>query len=127
MAPNELKEPFRHAPSLRTRVTLACVCTMSVGKRSSKSTVPSAETLLLPLHPTTRRADTAHPPRVPCPLPTLDQVFFGLDKFLPYFDFIGDFKHVQAHSEALLRRAGLWEEFGASGWGPEGKAAFFQR
>ncbi|CAM9338254.1 unnamed protein product, partial [Hapterophycus canaliculatus] len=55
------------------------------------------------------------------------QLFFGLDKFLPYLDFIGDFKHVGAHSEAFLKRAGLWEEFGASGWGPSGEASFFQR
>lgn len=57
----------------------------------------------------------------------MHQWFFGLHKFLPYFDFVGDFNHVQAHSEALLRRAGLWDEFGASGWGPMGTAAFFQR
>lgn len=63
----------------------------------------------------------------PHPLLLLAQVYFGLDKFLPYFDFIGDFKHVGEHSEALLRRAGLWDEFGASGWGPSGNAAFFQR
>ncbi|CAN0425106.1 unnamed protein product, partial [Laminaria digitata] len=55
------------------------------------------------------------------------QLYFHLDKFLPYFDFIGDFSHVQSHSEALLRHTGLWEEFGASGWGPHGHAAFFQR
>eukprot|EP00903_Cladosiphon_okamuranus_P006646 g6489.t1 len=55
------------------------------------------------------------------------QLYFGLDKFLPYFDFIGDFQHVMEHSEALLRRAGLWDEFGASGWGPRGNAAFFER
>ncbi|CAM9794616.1 unnamed protein product [Pylaiella littoralis] len=55
------------------------------------------------------------------------QFLFGLDKFLPYFDFVGDFQHVQAHSEALLRHAGLWDEFGASGWGPGGKSGFFQR
>ncbi|CAN0332810.1 unnamed protein product [Ectocarpus sp. 12 AP-2014] len=55
------------------------------------------------------------------------QLFFGLDKFLPYFDFVGDFKHVQEHSEEFLKRAGLWEEFGASGWGRWGQAAFFQR
>lgn len=55
------------------------------------------------------------------------KMFFGLDKFLQYFDFIGDFNHIQEHSEELLRRMGLWEEFGASGWGPQGKNAFFQR
>ncbi|CAB1097062.1 unnamed protein product [Ectocarpus sp. CCAP 1310/34] len=55
------------------------------------------------------------------------QLFFGLDKFLPYFDFVGDFKHVQEHSEEFLKRAGLWKEFGASGWGRWGQAAFFQR
>ncbi|CAN0153409.1 unnamed protein product [Scytosiphon promiscuus] len=55
------------------------------------------------------------------------QLYFGLDKFLPYFDFVGDFKHVGAHSEAFLKRAGLWEEFGKSGWGPSGGASFFQR
>ncbi|CBN76839.1 conserved unknown protein [Ectocarpus siliculosus] len=54
------------------------------------------------------------------------QLFFGLDKFLPYFDFVGDFKHVQEHSEEFLKRAGLWEKFGASGWGRWGQAAFFQ-
>lgn len=56
-----------------------------------------------------------------------NQLYFGLDKFLPYFDFVGDFQHLEAHSEALLRHAGLWEEFGASGWGPLGESAFFQR
>ncbi|CAM9780420.1 unnamed protein product [Scytosiphon promiscuus] len=55
------------------------------------------------------------------------QLYFGLDKFLPYFDFVGDFQHVEAHSEALLRHAGLWDEYGASGWGPQGESAFFER
>lgn len=55
------------------------------------------------------------------------KLYFGLDKFLPYFDFIGDFNHVQAHSEALLRRARVWHEYGASGWGLDGQQAFFKR
>lgn len=55
------------------------------------------------------------------------QLYFGLNKFLPYFDFVGDFKHAQEHSEELLRHAGLWERYGESGWGPQGINAFFQR
>lgn len=55
------------------------------------------------------------------------QLYFGLDKFLPYFDFVGDFGHVREHSEELLRHVGLWDEFGATGWGPKGKNGFFQR
>lgn len=55
------------------------------------------------------------------------QSYFRLDKFLPYFNLVGDFGYVQAHSEELLRRTGLWDQYGASGWGLHGEAAFFQR
>ncbi|CAM9963243.1 unnamed protein product [Discosporangium mesarthrocarpum] len=55
------------------------------------------------------------------------QSYFGLDKFLPYFDFIGDFRHIEEHSRVLLEKLGLWDEYGASGWGPKGSYSFFQR
>ena len=35
---------------------------------------------------------------------------------MPYYNFVGDFKHLQAHTEQLLRAKGLWESAGASGW-----------
>ena len=40
----------------------------------------------------------------------------NLEKFLPLYNFVGSFAHLKEHAEALLRQAGLWEEFGARGW-----------
>ncbi|CAM9985372.1 unnamed protein product, partial [Choristocarpus tenellus] len=53
--------------------------------------------------------------------------YFGLDKFLPWFNFVGDFGNIEKHSRILLEKVGIWEEFGASGWGPNGTSSLFQR
>ena len=40
----------------------------------------------------------------------------------------GNFERLEAHAEALLRRAGLWDEFGSTGWGQAGgEGHMFQR
>jgi len=45
----------------------------------------------------------------------------NLEKFLPAYNFLGSFDRLADHAERLLRGAGLWEEYGASGWGKRGK------
>lgn len=38
----------------------------------------------------------------------------------------GNFEHLEPFAKALLGRAGLWDEFGAGGWGADGTSAMFQ-
>lgn len=46
----------------------------------------------------------------------------------PYYNVHGNFEDIQSHSRRLLQRAGLWKEFGRSGWGgqDEDGIAMFQ-
>jgi len=41
----------------------------------------------------------------------------NLFKFLPAFNFIGSFEHLAEHTKMLLESTGLWDEYGANGWG----------
>ena len=50
----------------------------------------------------------------------------NLFKFLPAMNFVGSFDHLGNHTRALLGRLGLWEQYGASGWGKGGAEAMFQ-
>lgn len=49
----------------------------------------------------------------------------GIGKFIDSFQFVGDFRFLQVHTRVLLERLGLWEEFGAGGWGPSGEEPMF--
>ena len=40
----------------------------------------------------------------------------NMEKFLPLYNFVGSFTHLKEHTELMLRKAGLWDEFGAQGW-----------
>lgn len=40
------------------------------------------------------------------------------DKYWPYINFVGHMENMTDDAEALLRRVGAWEKFGATGWGP---------
>ncbi|KAG5182008.1 hypothetical protein JKP88DRAFT_349089 [Tribonema minus] len=62
-----------------------------------------------------RRRTGAHP------LSTVDphhrpQALF-MDKFLPYMNFIAEYTQVQHHVREMLEKVGMWEQYGASGWG----------
>ena len=39
-------------------------------------------------------------------------------EWLGMLDFVGSFKHLAEHMEALLRRVGAWADHGAAGWAP---------
>jgi hypothetical protein len=47
-------------------------------------------------------------------------------KWLPAMDFMGSFENLANDTEALLRRLGAWEEYGMTGWGPDGTSAMFR-
>lgn len=47
-------------------------------------------------------------------------------KYWPYLDFVGHVETAAADAKALLERIGAWEEYGASGWGKDGKSAIFE-
>ena len=47
------------------------------------------------------------------------------DKFWSKMNFIGRLSHKEKDMERLLRRVGLWEQFGANGWGEDGKSHIF--
>eukprot|EP00934_Nitzschia_sp_Nitz4_P007489 Nitzschia sp. Nitz4//scaffold50_size126154//17706//18671//NITZ4_003671-RA/size126154-processed-gene-0.29-mRNA-1//1//CDS//3329553656//7479//frame0 len=46
-------------------------------------------------------------------------------KFWPYINFVGHMENLQVDGPALLQRVGLWEEFGATGYGPHGNLSIF--
>jgi hypothetical protein len=47
-------------------------------------------------------------------------------KYLPLIDFIGSMDNLQEDSKRLLQTIGAWDQFGASGWGVNGKERVFQ-
>eukprot|EP00611_Tribonema_gayanum_P008367 TRINITY_DN1787_c5_g1_i1.p2 TRINITY_DN1787_c5_g1~~TRINITY_DN1787_c5_g1_i1.p2 ORF type:complete len:185 (+),score=67.38 TRINITY_DN1787_c5_g1_i1:308-862(+) len=71
-----------------------------------------------------RRRTGAHP------LSTVDphhrpQALF-MDKFLPYMNFIAEYTQVQHHVHEMLEKVGMWEQYGASGWGRDKQQAIYQ-
>merc|ERR1719277_1108568 len=40
------------------------------------------------------------------------------------YDLVGHMENYFEDSRTILERAGLWEEFGKTGWGPDGNASF---
>lgn len=48
----------------------------------------------------------------------------GIEKFVDGFDFVGDHGRLADHGRVLLEHRGLWERFGATGWGTNGAGAF---
>ena len=51
----------------------------------------------------------------------------NIEKFLPCTNFVGDFANLQKDSLALLERVGIWNEFGASGWGSSEDGQMFEK
>lgn len=51
----------------------------------------------------------------------------NLDQFLHVHDFVGNFSHLHMHTYELLSGLGLWEKYGASGWGKNKNEAVFDR
>eukprot|EP00616_Rhizochromulina_sp_CCMP1243_P006700 CAMPEP_0118997614 /NCGR_PEP_ID=MMETSP1173-20130426/62049_1 /TAXON_ID=1034831 /ORGANISM="Rhizochromulina marina cf, Strain CCMP1243" /LENGTH=474 /DNA_ID=CAMNT_0006949071 /DNA_START=81 /DNA_END=1505 /DNA_ORIENTATION=+ len=51
----------------------------------------------------------------------------GMAKYLPYFNFVGSFERLENHTRALLEGLGVWEQFGASGWGKDGSLPIFHQ
>lgn len=50
-----------------------------------------------------------------------------IERFLPAIDTPGSFDHLRPWIERVLRTVSGWGEFGATGWGPRGQAALFDR
>jgi len=50
-------------------------------------------------------------------------------KYWPYINFVGHMEpeKIQVYAEALLRKIGAWQEFGARGWGPNGTLPIFSQ
>ena len=46
-------------------------------------------------------------------------------KFLPAMNFVGSFERLESHARALLERVGIWEAYGARGWGRSGNDSMF--
>ena len=46
-------------------------------------------------------------------------------KYWAYIDFVGHLESATEDAESLLRRLGAWEEYGATGWGPQGNSSIF--
>jgi Sulfotransferase family len=44
-----------------------------------------------------------------------------------FINFVGEFEHLADDAQCLLEKIGAWEEFGASGWGPDRTSAFLQK
>lgn len=44
-----------------------------------------------------------------------------------YINFVGQFDHLQADTQALLNRIGAYKEYGANGWGHHGNQSIFER
>lgn len=48
------------------------------------------------------------------------------EKYWPYINFVGHMENMSHDAEALLRRVGAWEQFGASGWGTNKTERIFE-
>jgi hypothetical protein len=69
------------------------------------------------------RVDSPFPaPRNPAP-----RYMFDLERYLPAYNFVGSFAHVETHVRLLLQGLDLWDGYGQSGWGRGGKTAIFER
>ncbi|CAM9137310.1 unnamed protein product [Phaeothamnion confervicola] len=105
----------------------------SYGQRLFKSDMVSFEMLVALLHADApRKYGSQFPPKIlglgqrTNPHWREQASFFALPNtaLLPYFNFVGRMEHAEAHGHQLLEAAGLWERFGASGWGAGGGSAF---
>ena len=43
------------------------------------------------------------------------------------YNVFANFENLEDHARTILTRAGLWEAFGADGWGPDGNLSMFER
>lgn len=50
----------------------------------------------------------------------------NIDRFADCLDFVGQFDRLHEDASALLRRLDLWDEYGTTGWGPNGTTAMFE-
>ena len=49
------------------------------------------------------------------------------EKFIPLINFIGHMETIEQDAkQLLLMKIGAWEEYGKSGWGPDGNESIFQ-
>lgn len=53
--------------------------------------------------------------------------FCGLGKYLPLYNFVGNFEKLQAHAKIFLQATDIWDTFGADGWGPNHNGSMFER
>ena len=50
----------------------------------------------------------------------------NIDRFTDRLDFVGRFDRLHEDASTLLRRLDLWDEYGTTGWGPNGTTAMFE-
>lgn len=48
------------------------------------------------------------------------------DKYWKYINYVGHMENLSDDAEALLRKIGAWDRFGASGWGVNGTQHVFE-
>ena len=53
-------------------------------------------------------------------------MFCGFEKFMPLYNFVGSFSHLQEHAKIFLQGTDIWDTFGAHGWG-EHNGSMFER
>ena len=41
----------------------------------------------------------------------------GLEHYMPLYTYVGSFDRLAEHSRHILTAKGLWDEYGADGWG----------
>eukprot|EP01039_Chlorochromonas_danica_P008057 gene8057-8887_t len=51
--------------------------------------------------------------------------FCGYYRYWQYYNFVGDFDHIEEQGKELLQRVGLWDDFGAKGWALAGMRQVF--
>jgi len=49
----------------------------------------------------------------------------NIEKFMPYINFIGSFSKLSTDANRLLESMGLWNKYGANGWGKNGTSGIF--
>ena len=53
--------------------------------------------------------------------------FCSLTTHVEAFNFVGNFEHLEAHAQLLLKGVGIWDEFGSNGWGLDHNKSMVQR
>jgi hypothetical protein len=61
-----------------------------------------------------------------CSSPNWDPQYLRIEeRYWKHIDFIGHIENAQDDAKRLLEKVGAWEDYGASGWGPNGNQSMF--